>query len=196
MQKKKRKDRGIVRKNLTGKKFGKLTVIKFSGWVKQGKATSVSFWECLCECGTVKKIKGTHLSRGDTKSCGCYKPQMLPSGESALNSLIKNYKRHAEERQITFKLTREEFKLITKNLCFYCQSEPQQVQKTKRGNGSYLYNGIDRLDNSLGYFFNNCVACCKLCNWMKRDLSTAEFKEHVYKIYETTNKSRTPRVDG
>lgn len=52
--------------DLTGKKFGKLTVIKYCGTVNH-KAT----FECLCECGNTKVIQGVLLSNGHTRSCGC-----------------------------------------------------------------------------------------------------------------------------
>jgi len=55
------------RVNLAGKVFGKLTVQKYLG----GDGAK---WRCLCECGTVKDIRGHHLRGGQTKSCaegGC-----------------------------------------------------------------------------------------------------------------------------
>ncbi len=49
-------------KDLTGKKFGRLTVLKYAGSSK---------WECKCECGNTKIIRGDSLRSGNTKSCGC-----------------------------------------------------------------------------------------------------------------------------
>ena len=45
------------------------------------------------------------------------------------------------------------------------------------------YNGIDRVDSSKGYEYNNVVSCCKNCNSAKMQLSIKEFKEHIIKIY-------------
>ncbi len=45
------------------------------------------------------------------------------------------------------------------------------------------YNGLDRVDNALGYTPTNVVACCGLCNWIKRDLSQAQFLAAVARIY-------------
>jgi len=56
--------------DLTGQKFGHLTVLKRSD-IKKG--TSVC-WECKCDCGnpTIKIIAGKHLTeKNGTKSCGC-----------------------------------------------------------------------------------------------------------------------------
>ncbi len=54
--------------DLTGKKFGKLTVIKRAS--NQGRNTR---WECLCECGNIKINQGGSLKNGRVVSCGCKK---------------------------------------------------------------------------------------------------------------------------
>ena len=53
--------------DLTGQKFGRLTVIKLA-YIKN----SYSFWHCICECGVNKIIMGRNIRSGITKSCGCY----------------------------------------------------------------------------------------------------------------------------
>lgn len=54
------------RRDLTGMKFGRLTVLEYDSTVN-GKA----YWKCICDCGKCKITLGTSLVRGDTKSCGC-----------------------------------------------------------------------------------------------------------------------------
>lgn len=54
--------------DLTGKKFGKLLVLKRVDNDKYGNLN----WECLCNCGNKKIIRGANLRNGLTKSCGCY----------------------------------------------------------------------------------------------------------------------------
>lgn len=53
--------------DLTGQRFGRLTVVKRSENNKQGSVR----WECLCECGNQKIVGGGNLRNGTTKSCGC-----------------------------------------------------------------------------------------------------------------------------
>lgn len=48
--------------DLTGKKFGHWTVLKYVGKRK---------WLCQCDCGTKKEVYGNNLLSGKTKSCGC-----------------------------------------------------------------------------------------------------------------------------
>lgn len=54
------------RKNLTGFATGMLTVIKFSHMYRKS-----SYWLCECECGNEKVIRGSHITAGDSMSCGC-----------------------------------------------------------------------------------------------------------------------------
>ncbi len=43
--------------------------------------------------------------------------------------------------------------------------------------------GIDRIDSNRGYTDDNVCACCKTCNYMKRDLSLEDFKNHIALVY-------------
>ncbi len=53
---------------LTGQRFGRLLVLRKAGEDKY----RASLWLCRCICGIEKVIRGGSLTRGDTKSCGCY----------------------------------------------------------------------------------------------------------------------------
>lgn len=56
------------RNDLRGKKFGRLTVIERNG----SKGSNSIAWDCLCECGNIKKrVSAAHLRNGAVKSCGC-----------------------------------------------------------------------------------------------------------------------------
>ena len=57
--------------DLTGKKFNRLTVIKFSG--NRGKHR---LWLCRCDCGKERIVACTHIVSGHTMSCGCYLSEM------------------------------------------------------------------------------------------------------------------------
>ena len=52
--------------DLTGKQFGRWTVIKRGE--NRGKQP---YWVCQCECGTIREVNGADLRRGVSKSCGC-----------------------------------------------------------------------------------------------------------------------------
>lgn len=56
------------KKELTGKRFGKLTVIR-----ETGKKNGHYVWECKCSCGEIINVVGSKLTNGHTKSCGCFR---------------------------------------------------------------------------------------------------------------------------
>lgn len=173
--------------NLTGKRFGRLVALHSTDKRKDNKI----IWECKCDCGNLHHTLGRYLSDGDTKSCGCLNKEKLQAGttklkkgEAALNQLYGNYKRQAEIRGYFFNLNREQFKKLTKQNCFYCGIIPAQKQTGKYLNGSYTYNGIDRVDNKNGYSVENCVPCCKNCNRAKDIMLQDEFKLWIENIYK------------
>lgn len=54
--------------DLTGQRFGRLTVIERSGKVTKDHNIC---WKCICDCGNIKNIASGTLRSGNTKSCGC-----------------------------------------------------------------------------------------------------------------------------
>lgn len=54
-------------RDLAGIKHGRLTPVEVSG-MQAGK----TMWKCLCDCGATVNVRGTHITGGRTKSCGCY----------------------------------------------------------------------------------------------------------------------------
>lgn len=67
--------------DLTGKVFGRLTVLGQDGKDKGGKR----LWKCKCECGGYTTTTTYCLKSGHTKSCGCYNKQRI--SECSLNDL-------------------------------------------------------------------------------------------------------------
>ena len=71
--------------DLTGQKFGRLTVIK-----KDSKITnSGSYWICKCECGKIKSVKSSALRRGEIQSCGCLRNERSKKAKEDLG-LVDN----------------------------------------------------------------------------------------------------------
>lgn len=57
----------MAKRNLTGQKFGRLTVLYELPERKNGKIQ----WRCRCDCGNEKDVLSTSLTSGHTQSCGC-----------------------------------------------------------------------------------------------------------------------------
>lgn len=165
---------------LIGQRFGKLVVVSRSKNVsKRG-----SRYLCQCDCGKQTIINGSGLLRKyKWQSCGCTihensgQFKLRYTSNIALNSLVSNYRRSAIERGYEFSLTHNDCESLFSQKCFYCSSEPKQIFKIKTY--SLTYNGIDRLDNSIGYSKDNTVPCCKICNRAKNSMSLNEFQKWI-----------------
>lgn len=57
--------------DLTGREFGKLTVLSRAQNRITNAAVSKVVWLCECSCGTKKEILGDSLRSGGSRSCGC-----------------------------------------------------------------------------------------------------------------------------
>ncbi len=57
--------------DLTGQRFGRLTVISRSGYHIQPCGRKLITWLCSCDCGNNIVVSGNNLRKGQTKSCGC-----------------------------------------------------------------------------------------------------------------------------
>jgi hypothetical protein len=164
-----------VERNLMGQVFGRLTVIDLA---TRDSITHNRRWVCKCECGTIKPVWESALLRKHKKSCGCL--HRLPQGEFAKNAVVDSYRRMAKKRGHSWGLSREQALYFMTQDCWFCGGTPQNCSRTATGN--FFYNGIDRLDNTLGYVYPNCVACCKVCNYMKRTMSVEDFIIHIERI--------------
>ena len=184
--------------NLVGQKYGRLTVIREVEPV-QGKSRSRKAYECKCDCGTIKVIKMENLRDGSTKSCGCLNEEQrsaraynmysanikyTPSETSARRVWRKNY------NEMPF----EDFYELSQRNCFYCGIEPNNLTNSPKedkkssqfakDNGNFIYNGLDRKDNTQPHSKDNCVACCKWCNYSKRERTMEEFREWIVKLHK------------
>lgn len=101
----------------------------------------------------------------------------------ATNQIYAVYRSRAKNANRTFALTFEDFKKLINMPCFYCDIQASNI---KRYNGFQLvYNGIDRLDNSIGYELFNCVPCCKKCNYLKKDIKYEDLLLWIEYVYKT-----------
>ena len=58
---------------MEGKKFNRLTFIKKTNERRNGNI----LWDCQCECGNITRIVKWDVTSGNTKSCGCFKDEMI-----------------------------------------------------------------------------------------------------------------------
>lgn len=181
-------------KNVQGQIFGRLTVLKRAGTSKQREV----IWECQCECGKITNVRSYYLMRGKITSCGCYRSEVvrnknvgkparnrLPDGEASFRNLLSHYISSAAKRGYVWELSEGECHRLFKGNCYYCGSPPQAERRVNKEQvtGGYIYNGIDRVDNSEGYTLGNVVPCCRTCNMAKGCQTLDEFSEWVSRVY-------------
>jgi len=60
--------------DITGERFGRLTVIKLAC---HGSRKTPAKWLCKCDCGNVIEVSRQRLISGHTKSCGCLRSDIM-----------------------------------------------------------------------------------------------------------------------
>jgi len=64
--------------DMTGEKFGLLTVVGRNGTYPNGQAK----WLCQCQCGEQRDVSGSILRRGKQTACGCQKGGVVTHGRT------------------------------------------------------------------------------------------------------------------
>lgn len=70
--------------DLTGQKFGRLTVIEKTNYRQSNSVV----WLCQCECGKTTYVSSVNLRKGRTKSCGCLKTESDHSPKGNVKNLL------------------------------------------------------------------------------------------------------------
>lgn len=173
-------------KDIIGKKFSRLSVLeRIENKISKNKKRSYVQYKCMCDCGKITFVCYPNLTKksGATLSCGCYRI----GGVKEHTALKKTYgfsRRNAITRNLSFNISLGHFEKITQENCYYCNIPPSNTTTINNGKRRYVYNGLDRKDNSVGYEINNIVSCCKKCNRAKSVMGENEFIEWIEKVYE------------
>lgn len=66
--------RGLI--DLTGRRFGRLTVLERDGTYTLDSGDCNPTWHCRCDCGAECIVMGRNLRMGSTRSCGCLRREV------------------------------------------------------------------------------------------------------------------------
>lgn len=166
--------------DLTNKRFGRLFVEQLSS--RPGIHRS---WHCLCDCGVEKDILGYHLRTGHTQSCGCLNREVITT--------------HGQSKTLTYQ--------VWNNMKNRCQNPDHPRYKDWGGRGITVcdkwqaYEGffedmgerpsqdlsIDRIDNDLGYYKENCQwGTEEIQSWNRRSNKLLEYNgiQETYHYWE------------
>ncbi len=94
--------------------------------------------------------------------------------EKALRIRLKMYKYNAQKSEHIWALTDEQARGLFLSPCYFCG----KVSELPR------LNGIDRMDNLLGYEAGNTLPCCWVCNRAKGKMTVTEFLFWIRRVHE------------
>lgn len=179
-----------------GQKYGRLTAIACKHIVDNRKRV---LWVFRCDCGNEVNVSASDVRLGRKRSCGCLGQERKdtlgdrlrivntkPDKQGPLNKLFGNYKRAARRRNYGWMLSKEDFKKLISQKCFYCDAEPSTgiwVARKQTVENTLIYNGVDRKNNEEDYTLDNCIPACFTCNRMKMDLSFENFMDKIHQIH-------------
>ena len=144
-------------KDLTGNRYGRLTVVRFFGRNPSG----TYLWECLCDCGRVTLVSRNNLTSTHTLSCGCLQSEMHTGGEyhmthgqtgSRLHRIWKDMKSRCLNPNAT---SYDNYGGRGISICSeWLDFKPFYEWAISNGYADHLT--IDRIDNDAGYSPENC----------------------------------------
>lgn len=180
-----------------GDSFGQLTIVAETS-KRNNKKYRIVICDCSCETKNFE-IEAHKLTQA--KSCGCRQNLRLNPGDVSYNAKELQYKIGARERNYSWDLSREQFRFLISQPCHYCGFKgvmfnqyytkfgkskifSKKVDEEWKKQQTIVVNGIDRLDSKISYKIDNCVSCCKTCNFAKSDSSYYEFKEYIKRLVD------------
>ena len=180
--------------NLEAQHFGLWKVLKRAP-NKQCLSRTMQYWLCECVCGVQKEVAQSALRRGLSTGCGCARKswdKYADAQQCQINRVILKYKQNAVRRHILWDLTYAQTVELFNSKCHYCGcvgSNVQSIARDRKWGEPFRYNGIDRLNSTLGYTVTNCVSSCKTHNQMKWDMSESKFLAECRRVVEFTSQT-------
>ncbi len=162
--------------DLTGKKFGKLTVQGQAG--RFGRYRHI-YWNCLCDCGSpLKAVDGGNLVSGNVKSCGCIRvlhPNRTTHGKSRTPEyfMFIGARSRAREQNLPFNLVLED--IVIPAVCPLLEI-PLVVAKNCHTDNS---PSLDRICPEKGYVKGNIMVISFRANTIKSDATLSELKQLI-----------------
>lgn len=139
--------------DLTGSRFGRLTVTSFSESRMQG-ANKRRFWNCICDCGISIEVLGLSLSSGNTKSCGCFRDEQQSTHRM---SKTKEYRAwHAMWQRCSNPKNVRYSDYGGRGITVCDQWKSFEAFYSDMGDKPSPDHSIDRMDNERGYEPGNC----------------------------------------
>lgn len=170
--------------DLTGQKFGKLTVLEFSH-----RKDRKYYWKCQCDCGSFTVINGWNLKSGNSKSCGCVSKEKIAK-------VGKSNKTHGQSHTRLHNIWLDiKKRCISTTNCAYRLYGERNIKVCNEWFNNYLcfYNWainngyadnltIDRIDVNGNYEPSNC-------RWVTKKVQANNRRNNIYIVINGTRKT-------
>lgn len=172
--------------NLLGKKFGHLTVIDFLGLRKRSwDGHKNSWWKIKCDCGIIREICGTSLTRTKEPqtSCGCRRGGVTHGLTRKKKGTIEyllwaGAAKRARDKNLDFTISPSHIKIPKE--CPLLKIPLQKISSNHTPNSPTL----DRIENTKGYTPENIWVISWRANVLKNDATLKELKTLVENLEE------------
>ena len=126
----------------------------------------------------IKRTRHIHSFTKNTENTQKY-PECFPDAKCVSYA---SYRSRAEKNELEFALSKDDYKTITEQDCYLCGKKSTETN----------INGIDRVNNAIGYTIENSKACCKECNHMKNSYSLEDLLAKIDSIQNTWSNKELP----
>lgn len=166
--------------DLTGMKFGHLTVIELAEPIGNKRR-----YKCVCDCGTETIVFSSNLKRGNTRSCGCLRTEKLVSRNKTHGMRgTKLYGIWASMRSRCNNPHNKEYHRYGGRGIVCCEEWKDFTQFKEWALKSGYEDGLslDRIDNDGDY-------CPHNCRWATREQQSSNTSQNVFLTYNGETKT-------
>lgn len=169
--------------DLTGEKFGRLTVLERAENRIRPSGQQQTMWKCVCDCGNKCIVEGNELRRGNTQSCGCYRNECASKRRIKTNEyeVFQNY-------AVGYTLKGEKFYIdiddidVVKPYCWRLRKDGYLDAKTRNGTNERILMHNLIMNHKYIDHINGCRNDNRKCNLRLFG------DEHSFDTYNQMNK--------